>query len=242
MADVGPALGALSFIVFTIGAILFFAAKGRRPLAKKLLIGGAVVFVVALIMTPTPPPTPASTPAAMKPTAVTPAKTVIQQAHTKALAATANQDEVLTFVRATAMQIMMCQSEVDMTQSAIGKIVNGSGTAMDAYSAATTGERDCRKMTKEIEEANHSPFKDSGLNRTYSQTLPACLAATQKGASAMTAAKTVLDGDDSLAKAQAYKADRNAMVGKIYECKLGLQGVAEGAGISADKLEFLHIP
>lgn len=242
MADVGPALGALSFIVFMIGAILFFAAKGRRPLAKKLLVGGAVVFVVALVMTPTPPPTPASTPAVMKPTAATPAKPVIQQAHARALASTANQDEVLTFVRSTAMQIIMCQREVDMTQSAIGKLGNGSGTAMDAYSAATIGERDCRKMAKEIRQGNRTPFKDSELNGAYSRTLPACLAATQEGASAMTVAKTILDGNDSLAKGQAYKDARNSMVGKMYECKLGLQGVAEAAGLSADKVDFLHIP
>lgn len=240
MADVGPALGALSFIVFIIGAILFFAAKGRRHLAKKLLIGGAVAFVIALITTPTPPPTPSLTPTVMKPAAVVPAKPLIEQAPAKAFASTAKQDEVLTFVRSTAMQVIMCQGGVNMTQSAIEKFGNGSGTALNAYSAATIGERDCRKMAKEIEQGNRTPFEDSELNGAYSQTLTACLAATQKGASAMTVAKTILDGNDSLAEGQAYKDARNAMVSKIIECELGLQGLAEAAGIPADKVDFLH--
>lgn len=235
MADVGPALGALSFIVFIIGAILFFAVKARRALAKKLLVGGAVVFVVALLATPTPTPT------AAKPVAVAIVKPALNQEPAKTAASGGNQDEALTFVRATAMQLIFCQGGVDNTHSAIGKLSAGSGSAMDAYSAATTGERDCRKMSREIEEGNSAPFKDGKLNGIYSRTLPACLAATRKGTAAMTIAKTILDGNESLAKAQAYKDARNAMVGKIYECKLGLQGLAETAGLSADKVEFLHI-
>jgi hypothetical protein len=144
MADVGPALGALSFIVFIIGAILFFVAKGRRPLAKKLLLGGAVVFVVALIMTPTLPPTPASTPAGTKAVAVAPTKPTIDQASAKPVAAVDPKPGLIGQYKAVIDTVRPCDA-------AFKALAGAKSSQLALYQASKKGHDACGTSSKAVD-------------------------------------------------------------------------------------------
>ena len=144
MADVGPALGALSFIVFIIGAILFFAAKGRRPFAKKLLVGSAVVFVVALIMTPTPPPTGVSAPAATKAVAVAPAKPITEQAFTKPVAAVDVKPGLIRQYKSVIDTVRPCDA-------AFKALAAAKNSQLALYQASKIGHDACGTSSKAVD-------------------------------------------------------------------------------------------
>lgn len=127
-----------------------------------------------------------------------------------------------------------------MAQNAIDKVAAGRGTEMDAYSAAHIAERDCRKASVELAGTEKSPFEDTSWNQIFAGALPACREATGTGIEAMGTAKEVLDGSPSLARAQAYKDKRNAMIGSVVKCKMGLAGLADRAGIPKEQVDFLR--
>lgn len=248
MANSGAALGALSFIVLIIGAILFFVAKAKRPLAKKMLIGGAITFVVAIIITPEPVQvsTPqqaiatsirAVTPANVK--AVGPMAPALVSATSKA--ETQQRETALSYIRTTDMHVVFCSVEVDNTQMLIEKVSVGTASTMQAYSAANVGERDCKKVSSELKDVNSAPFADVSWNEIYSRTIPSCRSAIRDGQRAMMIAKSVLDGNASLAKAQEYKDAKNGMASKSYECRSGLYFLAQKSGIPKAEVNFLHI-
>jgi hypothetical protein len=150
------------------------------------------------------------------------------------------REQVLDYVRTVSMQVVFCTGEVDYTQSAIDKVSAGTAPAMQAYSAAHVGERDCKKASTELAQLNKAPFANQSWNAMLSRTLPSCRSTTREGGGAMTIAKVVLDGNSSLAKAQQYKDARNVMIGKAIECKMGLRGLAEEAGLPKEQINFLQ--
>lgn len=251
---------ALGAVIAPIGFLIVIAAgvalllplkrlKGKRSTVAKVLAGGFVVFVVGAIMSPPPPPEPA-------PTGQTPTKPgasdtahVTAQAHkapvAQAAAAASNPqldkpEDVLAVIRSTAMQVTFCSGETDLMQSAIDRASAGKATAMQAYSAAHIAERDCRKMTAENAEANRSPFKSVSLNDIFSRTFPSCRSVALEGAKSASIAKDVLDNEGGLKRAQEYLDSRSEMRGKVLECNMGLQGLAEKAGIGKDEVDFLR--
>lgn len=186
--------------------------------------------------TPKPDVVKPVTPPRTQPVAV--ATVPAENAQAKSLAD--QREQVLDYVRTASMQIVFCTGEVDYAQSAIEKVSAGTAPAMQAYSAAHVGERDCKKASTELAQLDKTPFASQSWNAMLSRTLPSCRSTTREGGGAMTIAKVVLDGNSSLAKVQQYKDARNEMIGKAIECKMGLRGLAEEAGLPKDQIEFLQ--
>lgn len=247
MQTIGALLGTFGFIGLSVGGLLFlpFAAlKPRRSLAKWLAIGGSVAFVAGVLLTPEVPEGSVDQPETAAPKqAAAPAAPPAQQAVT-AKAGTGkpdDADDVLLVIRQSLMPVIFCSGEVDQLRAAADRAIAGRGTEMDAYSAANTAERDCRKMVAERGEYDKRPFKAAALNGIYKRTLPACQAVSSNGAQAASIAKELLNGEATLKKGQQFRDLHSAMVGKITECKLGLRGLAETAGVPSEKVDFLEL-
>ena len=196
---------------------------------------GVLTFIAALIITPTPAAKSGEKDSGSK-AALPSAKPTIA-----APALTAHQDQALEVIRAATMQVTFCSGEAEMAQAAIDKVGAGRGTEMDAYSAAHIAERDCRKAATELAATENAPFNDADWNEIFDRTIPACRSAVSAGVASMGIAKDVLDGNESLARAQAYKDKRNEMVERIVECKAGLSSLGGRAGIPKEQTDFLHI-
>lgn len=248
METLAPIVGTLGFLAFIVGCCMFLplaALRKRRSLAKKLAIGGFIAFAAALVLDPTPAPSPADKGSTAAPSDTAVAKRPIA-APTNAAPkrSTPTQDrpsDVLMVLRQTVINVVFCTGEIDQLQRAIDKAGAGAGTPMQAYSAAHTAERDCRKMTAEHASFDRNPFRGKALNAIYARTLPACQATARLGAEAAGIAKVVLDENPSMKTAQRYIDMRREIAGKVVECKLGLQGVAEEAGLSDEETDFLKL-
>ncbi len=152
-----------------------------------------------------------------------------------------NADDVLLVIRQSFMPVIFCSGEINNLRAVADKVNAGRGTASDAYSAAHTAERDCQKMVAEKGDYDERPFKGTALNGIYERTMPACHEVSSKGVAAAKVAKMLLDGDATLKNGQEFRDLNIAIAGKIAECKLGLQGIAETAGVPSDDVEFLEL-
>lgn len=150
-------------------------------------------------------------------------------------------EDVLLVIRQSFIPVAYCAGEIDNLRAAADKVVAGRGTPMDAYSAAHTAERDCQKVVAERGDYERRPFKDVALNGIYERTLPACQKVSSNGVTAAKVAKELLDGKSTLKKGQQFRDLNTAMLNKTTECKLGLQGLAERAGVPSDEVEFLKL-
>jgi hypothetical protein len=247
LETLAPVIGSLGFVAFVVGCCMFLpltALRKRRRLAKWLAIGGFIAFAAALVADPTPAPSPSlkadvvSSPNAVK--ANQPG--VVQTGRTTKRSASQDQpSDVMMVLRQTMITVVFCTSEIEQLQRAIDKAGAGAGTPMQAYSAAHTAERDCRKMMAEFADSDRRPFLGGALNAIYAKTLPACKATVALGKEAAGIAKVALDEDSSMKTAQRYLDKHREIAGKVAECKLGLQGVAEEAGISEAETDFLKL-
>jgi len=231
MADVGPALGALSFIVLIIGAILFFVGKGRRPLAKKLLLGGAVVFVVALIMTPTPPSTPAVAPAAKKTVAVAPAKPIIDQRPAKAVAAV---DVKLGLLR----QYKSVIDTVRPCDAAFKALAGAKGSQLALYQASKIGHDACGTSSKAVDAFDIPQGLSDKIQATQRKALATCATAYRFRERAFGKAMEMADSGDIRPSGMTEMQEdfKTGEVGVLL-CVSQLIQAAGEAGIKADDLK-----
>ncbi len=247
MGTVAPIVGSLGFVALLVGVLMFLPIgklKSRRPLAKKLVIGGGVAFVIALILDPSPAPRGDPSPAqdtvqAAPPKSVASPKDV-QPSVATIRPAQDSAEDVVGVTRQTIMSVIFCSGEIDNMQRAIDKVSAGTGAPTAAYTAATYAERDCRKMVVENAERNQEPFKGAALNKMYKDARRVCEAVPNLGVDAANIAKKVLDEDASLKVAQRYIDARAEIRSKVVECKMGLQAVADEGGVPKAEADFLE--
>jgi hypothetical protein len=229
MADVGPALGALSFIVFIIGAILFFVAKGRRPLAKKLLLGGAVVFVVALIMTPTPPP--ASTPAGTKTVAVAPTKPTIDQAPAKSVAAVDPKPGLIRQYKSVIDTVRPCDA-------AFKALAGAKSSQLALYQASKIGHDACGTSSKAVDAFEVPEGLSDKVQATQRKALATCATAYRFRERAFGKAMEMADsGDIRPSRMTEMQEDFKTGEVGVLLCVSQLTQAAGEAGIKPDDLK-----
>lgn len=249
MGTVVPIIGSLGLVTLLVGVLMFLPLrklKPRRPLAKKLAIGGGVAFVLALILDPSPAPqgspSPAQDTVQAAPVKSVPASKDVQPSPAAAIRSVQDSaEDVVGVTRQTIMSVIFCSSEIDNMQRAIDKVSAGTGAPMAAYTAATYAERDCRKMVVENAERDRTPFKSATLNDVFKGASTACEAVPKLGVDAASIAQKVLDEDGSMKAAQRYIDARNAIGSKIIECKMGLQAVAQKGGVPKSQADFLEL-
>lgn len=228
MADVGPALGALSFIAFIIGAILFFVAKGRRPLAKKLLLGGAVVFVVALIMTPTPP---ASTPAGTKTVAVAPTKPTIDQAPAKSVAAIDPKPGLIRQYKSVIDTVRPCDA-------AFKALAGAKSSQLALYQASKVGHDACGTSSKAVDAFEVPEGLSDKVQATQRKALATCATAYRFRERAFGKAMEMADsGDIRPSRMTEMQEDFKTGEVGVLLCVSQLIQAAGEAGIKPDDLK-----
>ena len=229
MADVGPALGALSFIAFIIGAILFFVAKGRRPLAKKLLLGGPVVFVVALIMTPTPPP--ASTPAGTKTVAVAPTKPTIDQAPAKSVAAIDPKPGLIRQYKSVIDTVRPCDA-------AFKALASAKSSQLALYQASKVGHDACGTSSKAVDAFEVPEGLSDKVQVTQRKALATCATAYRFRERAFGKAMEMADsGDIRPSRMTEMQEDFKTGEVGVLLCVSQLLQAAGEAGIKPDDLK-----
>lgn len=231
MADAGPALGALSFILFIIGAILFFVAKGRRPLAKKLLLGGAVVFVVALIMTPKPPPTPASMPAVTKAVAVASTKPTTGQASAKPVAAVDPKPGLIRQYKAVIDTVRPCDA-------AFKALAGAKSSQLALYQASKIGHDACGASSKAVDAFEVPEGLDNKVQVTQRKALATCATAYRFRERAFGKAMEMADsGDIRPSRMTEMQEDFKTGEAGVLLCVSQLIQAAGEAGIKPDNLK-----
>lgn len=230
MADVGPALGALSFIVLVIGAILFFVAKGRRPLAKKLLLGGAVVFIVALIITPTPPSTPASVPAVTKTVAVAPAKPIVDQRPTEAEAAVDMKPGLIRQYKSVIDTVRPCDA-------AFKALAGARESQLALYQASKIGHDACGTSSKAVDAFEIPEGLSDKVQATQRKALATCATAYRFRERAFGKAMEMADsGDIRPSRMTEMQEDFKTGEVGVLLCVSQLIQAAGEAGIKPDDL------
>lgn len=232
-----------------------FLGKKRRTTGQKVGIGCGALLVAAVALGgigamlgdpkadgDATDPTVANAIAEMPETKATADAAAKNVSATKPANASSDKaDDVLLVIRQSFMPVAFCSGEIGNLRAAADKVVAGRGTPMDAYRAAHLAERDCQKVVAEAGDYERRPFKDVALNGIYERTLPACQKVSLDGVSAAKVAKELLDGEPTLKKGQQFRDLNTAMLNKATECKLGLQGLAERAGVPSDEVEFLKL-
>jgi len=140
----GAIVGSLGMLALIIGGLMFIplpALRKRRPLAKKLAIGGLAAFIFGMAFGPKPAENTKT------PSASTQAQPAVQPKPTPSpkdehLAA---QDAFITLYRQIINQTKRC----DQASSALQKAAN-SGDTLATYQAAKEGRDACREATTTI--------------------------------------------------------------------------------------------
>ncbi len=151
MGTLAPIIGSLGLLTLIVGGLMFLplrALKSRRPLAKKLAIGGGVAFIIGVIFTPTPPAStksPASVatqePGASASSTPSPSPTASD------VASAAAKDEFIQRYR----QMLAAAKVCDEASETLGKAAN-SGSQLATYQAAQGGRDACRAAAGTIGE------------------------------------------------------------------------------------------
>lgn len=187
----GAIAGTLGFLALVIGAVMFIpiaALKRRRRIAKILAIGGAIAFVIGLVLTPNPEkdgkPAPKQVASAKNDSAPTLAST--EQAE-KAAA----QERFISLYHQVIAEAKPC----DEASSVLQKAAN-SGDSLATYQAAKNGRDTCRAATMAMGKVEPpSGLTDAGEAATK-KALGTCENAYLYRQMGMEKAMAVADGDN----------------------------------------------
>jgi hypothetical protein len=157
-------------------------------------------------------------------------------------AMTEGQEASFSIIQGTAMQLIVCTNELDVTQTMLDGINRGEKRPIDAYSAAQAAVRDCTSAARDMEGISSKPLVGADQIKIYEKTRPFCILAITKARAALQTAQSVFDGEEKLATAQRYKDLRVAAKGNEVACKMGLSGLADSAKIPKENVDFLALP
>lgn len=210
MDVLGPLIGTLGFLVLVAGLILFLplrALRPRRPLAKKLAIGGAVAFVAGLIISPTPPPSSQQTAereAVPEPTpSPTNSATLAVKPAVQNTGVPAEQKVAFTALyRSVIARAQPCDASVNQ----LSKAAN-SGNQMATYQAAKAGHDACLETVAELNDLDAPDGSSPEAEAAVDKALGICRNAYIHRQTAMTTAMEVADGDARPSKISSMSED-----------------------------------
>lgn len=231
MATVGALLGAFGTLLLLVVVVMFLptpALRTKRRLASRLTLGGLVLFITGLVLTPTPPPSAhnaneqTATKTARK-TTVTPASKSGPSKNTK--------DEFVGIFAKLLSSAKPCDAAVDD----FAKVAQ-TGNVYIAYRAARTGSNACEAAVDAIESFTVPQGLDSETSAKVEEALATCRTSYGYRRTAFEKAMQFTDGDGRASVVNAFADDLLTAKAGIILCVARFYGVAGKMGINPDRM------
>lgn len=223
MEDIGPILGAFAFLALIVGGVLFLpvaSLRRHRRVAKWLTIGGGIVFVVAMILTPTDPKKKAGAQSASGNTAPSPSPS-------------ASPDEAAA-QRATFLknyrETLEIAGSCDRAIASVGKAAQG-GSEVALYSAAKDGQAACQSAWQALENM------ETTTGEKEEKAIKTCRGTYFLRQRAMETAMTIADGDSKPSNVVSFQDDMKTGQAGVMLCVAQWMEAGAAIGVKPEAMK-----
>lgn len=228
----GAIVGTLGFLALVIGAVMFIpiaVLKRRRPLAKKLMIGGAVAFVAGLILAPGKPDDKANAPVQATQAKSEPTPSPTPSDRSEKLA---TEQRFISLYH----QVIAAAKPCDEATNTLGN-AGKSRDMLTVYQAAKDGRDACRDATTEIGKFEAPDGLKADAKSATDKALNTCRNAYLYRQMGMEKAMQVADGDSRPSVVSEMVDNMKTGSAGTMLCVGELIGAASSAGIDIQKLK-----
>lgn len=143
-----------------------------------------------------------------------------------------------TFLTYAIMPTALCSGAVDYAAGRVDAVINGRIPPIEGFEAARQAHKDCTEAQTSISEISTSSFPEGELREPAQLARDFCKAAIDKRADGVAKLVAILDSPaPSMAEIADYRSQLTKAGGDEYSCRFALQGVAEGGGLPAERIE-----
>ena len=231
MGTLAPVIGSLGFLALLVGIVMFLplaAFKARRPLAKKLAIGGGVAFVAALILDPNPPGDKVAAKVDPKPspTAAAPSAPIASPQ-----SSADGKERFVVLYRGVLSATKPCDAAVGR----LGKVAS-SGDQYATYQVAKDGRDACRDTSTTIAGLDTPDGLTADAEAAVEKAVGECRDAYALRQSAMETAMQIADGEGRPSLVSEMSDQLKAAQGGVLVCVAHLFQAGSAAGVDLKRL------
>lgn len=151
---------------------------------------------------------------------------------------TAQQQHIDQFLTYAIMPTALCSGAVDYASGRIDAVNAGRIPPIEGFEAVQQAAKDCTDAQSSIAEINAGDFPEGNLREPAQLARDFCKAAIDKRAAGMAKLAAILDSPaPSMAEIADYRSQLSKAGGDEYSCRFALQGVAEGGGLPAERID-----